>query len=372
VYSDPNKSSQREKPDSYAFDAHDSAYTEYAHPEYYQREWSTPATPQSGSQEQEDATATYAAPESYYPDQQYPAYSPDQQYSSAAASDQYSSPYQQPVSSDQLAAQQARQEAKPSSGLGKKLAGIGSGLVALGAWLLKFKFLLFFLKFGVAGFSALISIFFYSLIFGWPFAIGLVAILFLHEMGHALVMKLKGIPIGGLVFVPMLGAAVTMRRMPQSAKDEAEIGIAGPLAGAIVASLCLWFAYQDPVSIWAPLAYFGFFINLFNLIPVVPFDGGRVLAAVDRRAWIVGFVVLLGYQIWQWMQGSFNSFLLIFVIIAATQLWTRARSTTPNMQSYYDVPLATRISLTVAYFGLAAILVLGMTMSQGLLPGTGV
>lgn len=371
MYSDPNENSQREKPDSSAFDAHDSAYTEYAHPEYYQHERPTPVTPLYWSQKQEETASAYTAPESYYPGQHYSAYRPDQQDPSAAASDQYASPYQQPVLSDQLAEQRARQEAVRPSGIGKKVAGIGSGLIALGVWLLKFKFLLYFLKFGVAGFSALISIFFYSLIFGWPFAIGLVAMLFLHEMGHALVMKLKGIPIGGLVFVPMLGAAVTMRRMPQSAKDEAEIGIAGPLAGAIVASLCLWFAYQDPVSIWAPLAYFGFFINLFNLIPVVPFDGGRVLAAVDRRAWIVGFVVLLGYQIWQWMQGSFNSFLLIFVIIAATQLWTRARTTAPNMQSYYDVPLTTRISLTVAYFGLAAILVLGMTMSQGLLPGVG-
>lgn len=93
------------------------------------------------------------------------------------------------------------------------------------------------LKFGFAGITALVSIGVYSLIFGWQFAIGLVALLFIHESGHALVMKLKGIPIGGMIFIPLFGAAVTMTRMPRNAKDEAEVGIAGPVAGALAASL---------------------------------------------------------------------------------------------------------------------------------------
>src|SRR5207237_2339700 len=135
----------------------------------------------------------------------------------------------------------------------------GATIVAL---LLKFQtFLLLFAKFGFAGITALISIAVYSLIFGWPFAIGLVALLFIHEMGHAVVMKLKGIPVGGMIFIPLLGAAVFMRRMPKNAKDEAEVGIAGPIAGAIAASVCLFLALQSPVrSVWAPLAYFGFFM----------------------------------------------------------------------------------------------------------------
>jgi Zn-dependent protease len=292
---------------------------------------------------------TYAHPEYY----QYTQY---QQYQPADVKP-----------SDQPGAEQPQQQGSTK----KKLTGLAGALAALGAWLLKFKSLAFLLKFGVAGFSALASIFFYSLIFGWPFAIGIVVSLFLHEMGHALVMKLKGLPVGGLIFIPMLGAAVTMRQMPPNAKDEAEVAIAGPLAGAIVASVCLWLGYQHPASLWAPLAYFGFFINLFNLIPIVPFDGGRVLAAVDRRVWILGFLALLGYQIWTWMNGTFNSFLLIFVLLAAMQLWSRGlrvNNDDAQLKAYYSVPLSSRISITVLYFGLAAILFLGMTMAHQLMP----
>jgi len=250
----------------------------------------------------------------------------------------------------------------------KKLTGIAAVLVAIGGWLLKFKSLLFLAKFGTAGISALVSIGFYALLFGWPFAIGLVLMLFIHEMGHALVMKLKGIPVGSMIFIPMLGAAVMMNQMPKNAKDEAEVGIAGPIAGALAASFCLYVAQSQPHTVWAPLAYFGFFMNLFNLIPIVPFDGGRVLAAIDRRIWIVGFVALLGYQIWLWMNGNFYPWLLIFVVMAAFQLFSRSRTPdSPEARAYYEVPLTARITLSVLYFGLAAVLFIGMSMAHALM-----
>ena len=252
----------------------------------------------------------------------------------------------------------------------KGLAGLGGLAATIGGLLLKLKGLIFFIKFAPALISAAVSVVVYSLFFGWTFALGIVASLFIHEMGHALVMKLKGIPVGGLIFIPLLGAAVTMRQMPANAKDEAEVGIAGPIAGAIAASVCLVLAHLTPNTrtIWAPLAYFGFFINLFNLIPIVPFDGGRVLAAIDRRIWILGFAGLLIYQIWLWMNGNFSIFLLFFIIIAATQLWSRGKDNTPEAQAYYDVPFGTRVTLGLVYFGLAVVLVLGMTISHSLMP----
>jgi len=252
----------------------------------------------------------------------------------------------------------------------RELAGLGGLAATIGGLLLKFKGLLFLIKFAPALISAAISIVVYSLFFGWQFALGLVALLFLHEMGHALVMKLKGIPVGGMIFIPMLGAAVTMRQMPSNAKDEAEVGIAGPIAGAIASSACLVLAQTSLTghSIWAPLAYFGFFMNLFNLIPIVPFDGGRVLAAIDRRIWILGFVGLLLYQIWLWLTGNFSIFLLFFIIIAATQLWSRNKVNTSESKAYYDVPMGTRVILGLVYFGLAVVLVLGMSISHSLMP----
>ncbi|HLH63023.1 MAG TPA: site-2 protease family protein [Ktedonobacteraceae bacterium] len=286
------------------------------------------------------------------------------------------------------AGQEQREAAKRGTASdGKKrkglagLGGIGASIIAL---LLKFKTLLlllfdfkwlaFFAKFGLASITALISIAAYAWIFGWPFAIGLVALLFIHEMGHALVMKMKGMPIGGVVFIPLLGAAVFMRQMPKNAKDEAEVGIAGPIAGAIASSICLFLAQLTPGvhTIWAPLAYFGFFINLFNLIPIVPFDGGRVLAAIDRRIWIIGFLGLLAFEIWSWFNGNFSIWLLFFIFMAGSQLWARRHvPNTPEARAYYSVPVFERVVLSLAYFGLAAVLVLGMSVSHGLIFGLG-
>lgn len=357
-----------------------SSERDYLHPDYYQQP--EDQSPYSAQPVQPlDPYKPYDA-KKLYADQPYPDPTPYKY----AATDMYTaeqmSEYRGPKSMEGYTVnvgteqQDAAERGTLEEGGKKKKgwAGIVATLAAIGAWLLKLKGFVFLLKFGGASISALISIAFYSVVFGWPFAIGLVVLLFIHEMGHALVMKLKGIPMGALVFIPLLGAAVTMRQMPQNAQDEAEVGIAGPIAGAISSGVCLLIAelHLSSYPIWAPLAYFGFFINLFNLIPIVPFDGGRVLAAIDRRVWILGFVALLGFQIWQWLQGSFSPWLLLFVIMAATQLWSRglAAPKTPEEQSYYAVPMGTRISLSLLYFGLVAVLVLGMSISNSLIPLT--
>ena len=332
---------------------------DYANPDYYRQEapWQTRAS------QSVDSSAVDAS-----------------QHDANSIEDPYMYEYRNPQSiagytiypgvEQQVQEAKIEQSDQAQSKKRKGLAGIGGAIAAIIASLSKLGSLGFLLKFGWAGISALISIAVYSWLFGWRFAVGLVALLFIHEMGHALVMKLKGIPIGGLTFIPLLGAAVTMRRMPQNARDEAEVGIAGPIAGAIACAFCLFLAYMPMADqIWAPLAYFGFFINLFNLIPIVPFDGGRVLAAIDRRVWILGFVGLLGFQIWEWLNGSFSFWLLFFVVIAFTQLWSRgAAAKTAQGQSYYDVPLLTRIIMSLLYFGLAAVLYLGMTTAHGLIP----
>lgn len=344
--------------------------SDYSDPTYYQQE--------------ETKTPRSAQPvQSLEPPPTYPAYTP-------ASPDMYAydpaqmSAYRGPSSLEGYTVD-AGEEQRKVANEGKKrkglagLGGLGATIVAL---LIKFKTLLVvlfdlkwlavFAKFGFAGITALISIAAYSLIFGWQFAVGLVALLFIHEMGHALVMKLKGIPIGGLIFIPLLGAAVFMRQMPKNARDEAEVGIAGPIAGAVASSICLAFAKMAPhtFSIWAPLAYFGFFINLFNMIPIVPFDGGRVLAAIDRRVWMVGFLGLVAFAIWTWLNGTFSIWLLFFILMAATQFWSRRHiPNTPEVQAYYTVPVGERIILSLAYFGLIAVLVLGMSLSHGLIFG---
>ena len=333
-------------------------------------------------------TADYVRPDYYQPSsrsaqpvQSFEPYVASPEYASASSINAYNpelmSEYRGPsgingYTVDAGAEQRAASERGRAEG-GKKrggLAGLGAIAVGIGTWLLKFKSLAFLLKFGGAGITALISIAFYSLVFGWRFAVGLVALLFIHEMGHAVVMKLKGIPVGAMIFIPMMGAAVMMRQMPQNARDEAEVGIAGPIAGTIASSFCLFMATLPGASlVWAALAYFGFFINLFNLVPIVPFDGGRVLAAIDRRVWWLGFAALLGFFIWTWINGNFSIFLLLFVLMAGSQFWSRrGTANVPGAQAYYDVPIVTRITLSLLYFGLIAVLVLAMSTAHAMLP----
>ena len=338
---------------------------DYAHPSYYDggAGFSAPSSPPAQMPEPSVGYPDYASPAMY-------SYDPSQlqAYTGPASLEKV---MQEAESGKNDAAQRSKRR-KGLAGLG----GIGASIIALLVkfktllvLLLDFKWVAVFAKFGFAGVTALVSIAAYSLLFGWPFAIGLVALLFLHEMGHAIVMKMKGIPVGGMIFIPLLGAAVFMRQMPKNARDEAEVGIAGPIAGAIASSVCLFFAQVYPDTIWAPLAYFGFFLNLFNLIPIVPFDGGRVLAAIDRRLWIVGFLALVGFQVWSFIQyHSISIWLLFFIFMAATQLVARRSApNTPELQAYYTVSVGERIILTLAYFGLAAVLVLGMTIAHGMM-----
>ncbi len=343
---------------------------DYSNPTFYQHPVTPPRAAQSAPRQESpppgEAEPDYTSPQMY-------GYDPGQMtaYKGPSSLDGYTTD----VGEDQ------REVAKGGSSEGKKkklagLGGIGATIVGL---IIKFKTLLVvlfdlkwlavFAKIGFTSITVLISIAAYAFIFGWQFAIGIVALLFVHEMGHAVVMKMKGIPIGGMIFIPLLGAAVLMRQMPRNAKDEAEVGIAGPVAGAIASSVCLLFAQANPDAIWAPLAYFGFFINLFNLIPIVPFDGGRVLAAIDRRLWIIGFLGLVAYQVWWYIQyQSISIWLIFFIVMAGTQLWARrVVPNNPEAQAYYTVPTGERIILTLAYFGLAAVLVLGMTISHGLI-----
>ncbi|HEX7733438.1 MAG TPA: site-2 protease family protein [Ktedonobacteraceae bacterium] len=306
-------------------------------------------------------------------------------------SDEYHSPYAlEHYTTDVGEEQRAAGERGTVDGPGaernkkrKRLAGLGGLGATLIGLLVKFKTLLVILfdikwvaflgKFGLASLSALASVVIYAQLFGWGFGVGLVLLLFIHEMGHALVMKLKGIPVGGMIFIPLLGAAVFMRRMPNNARDEAEVGIAGPVAGALASLACLLIAHAQfdatgLPGIWAPLAYFGCFMNLFNLIPIVPFDGGRVLAAIDRRIWLLGFLVLVAIQIWEWMTGSSSIWLMIFILIAATDFWTRRRmGKSAQGQAYYAVPVGERIVIGLAYFALAAALVMGMTLAHSMM-----
>jgi Zn-dependent protease len=225
--------------------------------------------------------------------------------------------------------------------------------VAIGALLVKFGGVLFKAKFF---FSIFVSAAFYVWYGGWWFGIGLIVLLFVHEMGHVLEAKRQGLPVSAPLFIPFFGAMITMRQMPQDAWNEAKVAVAGPLVGSAGAA-ALWIAGEAAGSNHLQaLAFLGFLINLFNLLPVVPLDGGRIVAALHPALWVVGFLGLVGITV-----VFPNPLLIIILVISGMELWNRWQMRAhPELQSYYRVKPSQRVTMAVLYFGLALLLVLGM------------
>ncbi|MEO7887731.1 MAG: site-2 protease family protein, partial [Polaromonas sp.] len=141
-------------------------------------------------------------------------------------------------------------------------------------------------KFGkllLTGGSMLISVFAYALLFGWRYAVGFVALLFVHEMGHYIAARQRGLNVGAPTFIPFVGAWVELKDMPHDAETEAYVGLGGPLLGTIGALACYFIARDQDSNLLLAIAYSGFFLNLFNLIPLSPFDGGRITAVLSPR-----------------------------------------------------------------------------------------
>lgn len=196
--------------------------------------------------------------------------------------------------------------------------------------------------------SAIVSFAVYAMIFGWQFGLGIMALLLVHEMGHFIVIRAKGMPAGLPTFIPLVGAFVTMRRSPASVRDEAEIALAGPLAGTIGGVVCLIAYWRTGLPVLIPLAYYSFLLNLLNLIPVPPLDGSRVTGAISKWIWPIGLVgVAIGAYI------THSPLLIILGLFGAFQLIGRFGA---SASSYYTIGLGARIWLTLVYFGLAGVL----------------
>jgi Zn-dependent protease len=164
----------------------------------------------------------------------------------------------------------------------------------LGVFLLsQAKLIIPLLKFGKIGGTVIgmfISVGAYALIAPWSFAIGLVVMIFIHEMGHVLAAKSKGLPVTAPVFIPFLGALITMKRNPRDAVTEAYIAYGGPLVGTIGAVVAFALGQYLDSRLLISIAYIGFYLNLINLLPIHPLDGGRISTAVTRWLWVVGLI----------------------------------------------------------------------------------
>ncbi|HYW53961.1 MAG TPA: site-2 protease family protein [Dongiaceae bacterium] len=263
---------------------------------------------------------------------------------------------------------------QPRQQKGRGAGAAGGILVALGLIAAKFKVLLgvllsfkwlilapkLLLSFG----SIFLSLWFYAIVFGWKFALVFVLQILVHEMGHYLTFRNFGVPVSLPLFVPGLGAFVSSPMTADPARN-AVAALMGPVFGVAAAAACWGYALASGdanaasgQSFWLAAAYVGFFINLFNLIPAYPFDGGRIAGALDGRIWLLGVVLLLA---WVVVFRHFTMFTLLIVIFVLMSSVPRAMAAWRGQVDPREriASSSQRAALALAYFVLIAIAVAG-------------
>jgi Zn-dependent protease len=227
--------------------------------------------------------------------------------------------------------------------------------VALVLLLVKFGGVLLKLKVVATAGSMLVSIAAYAWLWGLPFAVGFVLLVLVHELGHVVELRRQGVPASAPLFIPFLGAVIGMRELPDDAWKEARVALAGPILGSVGAA-ALWIAGEAAGSdLLIALAFVGFFLNLFNLIPIVPLDGGRAVAALHPAIWFAGLLMMVGLAVLRP-----NPILIVIVVLGGLDLWRRWRER-GDAAEYYRLPAWQKASVAVVYLGLAATLALAMS-----------
>jgi Zn-dependent protease len=250
----------------------------------------------------------------------------------------------------------------PPAGRRRGLSGLLAAIAALAAKGKALLLLLPKLKLLTTSGSMLVSIGAYTLIWGWQFAVGFVALLFVHEMGHVIQLRREGIKASAPVFIPFMGAVVWAKQLGNDALAEARVGLAGPVLGSVGALACLPIAWATGNNLFRALAFTGFFLNLFNLAPVLPLDGGRAMAAMAPWMWFVGLGVMVGAAL-----AFPNPIIILILLFGAMETWRRwkaRRSDDPEQQRYYQVKPAHRLAVAAVYVGLIVVCAVGMDLTH--------
>src|SRR5438876_3998054 len=218
------------------------------------------------------------------------------------------------------------------------------------------KFLPILLK---SGGTMLLMIWIYTAMWGWKFGVGFVLLLLVHECGHLIVAKKFGLKVGAPVFIPFMGAFIALKEAPRNAWVEACVGIGGPMLGSFGALVCNSLGEMFDAPIFFALAWFGYFLNLFNLTPVGMLDGGRIVTALSRWLWLPGFAVLI------WFGWKFPNFIVwLMVALSLPRVISLFRKRTEEERRYYEVAPAQRWTMSILYFGLIITLILGMGLAE--------
>jgi Zn-dependent protease len=244
----------------------------------------------------------------------------------------------------------------------RRIVPLGAAILA---FLAKIKTIILFLpkiKLLVTAGSMAVSIAAYTTIWGFWFALGFVILLLVHEWGHVIALRREGIKASAPMFIPFLGAVISARSLGDNALAEARVGLAGPILGTIGSAVCIVIWQITGHDFWRALAFTGLFLNLFNLLPVVPLDGGRAMAAMTPWLWFAGFagIVVLAFVFP-------NPIILIIALFAAYETyrrWQQRRTGGAAQQAYYRVAPRDRLLVAAVYLGLIALLVVGMSVTH--------
>lgn len=210
--------------------------------------------------------------------------------------------------------------------------------------------------------TMLISIWAYAVFWGWPFAVGFVALLFIHEMGHVMALRMMGIKATAPMFIPFMGAYIGMKQMPDNAFAEAVMAYGGPLLGTLGAIGCAGAGFVTGNPFWFALAMSGFLLNLFNLLPISPLDGGRIIGVISPKLWILGLVGAIALFYYTW-----SPIIALVIIMGSFQIYSASKKSAVEKSRYYTVTPIKRIIVGVAFLGLLAVTSFGMVTMQILL-----
>ncbi len=238
---------------------------------------------------------------------------------------------------------------------------LGSALATIAAFIAKFKTILLLapkLKLFTTVGTMAVSVAAYSFVFGWTFAAGFVLLLLVHELGHVIQLRREGIKASAPMFIPFLGAVISARSLGDSALAEARVGLAGPVLGTIGSAACILIWHATGADIWRALAFTGFFLNLFNLLPVVPLDGGRAMAAMAPWMWFLGLAALVPLALI--FPNPIILIILVFAALETYKRWKLRNAGVAQQQDYYRVRPLDRALVAAVYLSLIALLVVGM------------
>lgn len=257
----------------------------------------------------------------------------------------------------------------PGSTVRKKRMGWGSilaGIAAIGFAAIKLLKFAWLAKIATSAGSMLLSVFLYSLMFGWGYAAGFIALLFCHEFGHYLAARQRGLAVGLPTFIPFVGAWVDIKDGFRDAETEAYVGIAGPAIGTLSALACLALGNLFDSDLMRAVTYSGFILNLFNLIPLSPLDGGRITSIVSPHVWLIGIPALVALFLY-WP----SPLLILIAVLAVGHVWSLFKNrNAEEHRRYHDAAWSVRIGYGAAYLALAGFLALMAFELHAALPPT--